>query len=96
VLACGIRTGCTGTDCYCGIGVVTHRTLIHWFRYAVLGIFILAAVLTPGPDVASQLLLAAPLLFLYGVSIGVAFVFQRRTPGNEDDEDDTAPAATDE
>jgi sec-independent protein translocase protein TatC len=78
------------------IGVVTHRTLIHWFRYAVLGIFILAAVLTPGPDVASQLLLAAPLLFLYGVSIGVAFVFQRRTPGNEDDEDDTAPAATDE
>ena len=35
-------------------------------------IFIVAAVLTPGPDVASQLLMAAPLLVLYAVSIVVA------------------------
>lgn len=57
------------------VGIVTYKTLLGFFRYAVLAIFILAAVLTPGPDVASQLLLAGPLLLLYGVSIGVAYVF---------------------
>jgi sec-independent protein translocase protein TatC len=57
------------------IGIITHKTLLGFFRYAVLAIFILAAVLTPGPDVASQLLLAGPLLLLYGVSIGVAYAF---------------------
>ena len=51
--------------------------MIRGLRYAMLAIFILAAVLTPGPDVASQLLMAAPLLVLYGVSIGVAMVFGR-------------------
>lgn len=60
------------------IGAVTHRTLLSWLRYAVLLIFVLAAMLTPGPDVASQLLLAAPLLLLYVLSIGIAYVFQRR------------------
>jgi len=59
------------------VGALTHRTLIHWFRYAIVGIFILAAVLTPGPDIASQTLMAAPLLLLYVLSIGVAYVFAR-------------------
>jgi sec-independent protein translocase protein TatC len=57
------------------IGIVTHQTLLRFFRYAVVFIFIMAAVLTPGPDVASQLLLAGPLLLLYTVSIGVAYIF---------------------
>lgn len=60
------------------IGTITHRTLLGYARYAVLGIFILAAVLTPGPDIASQMLMAGPLLVLYGVSIGVAYVFGKR------------------
>jgi sec-independent protein translocase protein TatC len=47
--------------------------MISWMRYAILVIFIAAAILTPGPDVASQLLMAAPLLVLYGISIGVAY-----------------------
>jgi sec-independent protein translocase protein TatC len=64
------------------LGMVTHRTMLYYLRYAILGIFILAAVLTPGPDVASQLLLAAPLLVLYGISIGVAYVFARK-PASE-------------
>jgi sec-independent protein translocase protein TatC len=62
------------------IGAVTHRTMIGYLRYAILGIFVLAAVLTPGPDIASQFLLAAPLLILYVVSIGVAYVFARKQP----------------
>jgi len=57
------------------MGVVTHRTMIAYARYAVLAIFILAAVLTPGPDIASQMLMAGPLLVLYAASIGVAYLF---------------------
>jgi sec-independent protein translocase protein TatC len=60
------------------VGLITHRTLLDFFRYSVVGIFIMAAVLTPGPDVASQLLLAGPLLLLYLVSIGVAYVFGKK------------------
>jgi sec-independent protein translocase protein TatC len=61
------------------VGMVDHRMLIGAIRYAIVIIFIVAAVLTPGPDIASQLLMAAPLLVLYVLSIGVAFVFRRRT-----------------
>jgi len=59
------------------IGLVTHKTLIAWWRYAIVVIFVVAAVLTPGPDVASQMLMAAPLLVLYVMSIGVAYVVAR-------------------
>ena len=66
------------------VGLITHRTLLDFFRYSVVGIFIVAAVLTPGPDVASQLLLAGPLLLLYLVSIGVAYAFGTRRDENEE------------
>jgi sec-independent protein translocase protein TatC len=59
------------------MGVITHRHLIGHVRYAIVVIFVVAAVLTPGPDVASQMLMAAPLLVLYGVSIVVAFFVAR-------------------
>lgn len=65
------------------VGLITHRTLIDFFRYAVVGIFIMAAVLTPGPDVASQLLLAGPLLLLYVFSIGVAYAFGKKVKKEE-------------
>lgn len=67
------------------LGVVTSRSMIGWFRYAVLGVFIAAAVLTPGPDVASQFLMAAPLLTLYGVSILVAHLAAPRAAAAEAD-----------
>lgn len=54
------------------IGVLNHQFLIHQFRYAVIFLFILAAILTP-PDIVSQILLAVPLILLYGVSIGVSY-----------------------
>jgi sec-independent protein translocase protein TatC len=55
------------------LGLVTDQTLKEFFRYAVVIIFIVAAVLTP-PDLFSQLAMAAPLLFLYGLSILIAKV----------------------
>lgn len=59
------------------LGLLDHRTLWRHGRYAVVVIFVVAAMLTPGPDVVSQLLLAVPLLLLYGLSIGVAYVWGR-------------------
>ena len=57
-------------------------------------IFIVAAVLTPGPDVASQLLMATPLLVLYALSIGIAYLVARPAAGAEAAEpEDEAPAA---
>ena len=61
------------------VGVVTHHTLLRTWRYATVIIFIVAAVLTPGPDVASQLLMATPLLVLYWLSIGIAYLVARPT-----------------
>lgn len=62
------------------LGVVTHRTLLQHWRYATILIFVVAAVLTPGPDMASQFLMAAPLLLLYLVSVGVAWLVARPSP----------------
>ena len=62
------------------IGLVTSRQMISYWRYAVVGVFVVAAVLTPGPDVASQMLMAAPLLVLYVASIGVAAAFGKAPP----------------
>jgi sec-independent protein translocase protein TatC len=62
-------------------GLITHKTLIHFFRYFVVVAFIISAILTP-PDPMSQLLLAVPLCGLYGVSIVVAWIFARK-PASE-------------
>ena len=53
-------------------GLITHRHLIKFFRYFIVVAFIISAVLTP-PDPMSQILMAIPLIGLYGVSIGVAY-----------------------
>lgn len=68
------------------IGVVDDKMLKDFFRYAVVLIFIIAAVLTP-PDVVSQLLMAAPLLLLYGVSIYIAKVFNPAVKEEEEEEE---------
>jgi len=59
------------------LGLWNYRLMWRSFRYAIIVIFIVAAVLTPGPDVASQVLLAIPLTLLYILSIGVAYVWRR-------------------
>ena len=56
-------------------GAVTHRQMMSYWRYAVVAIFVAAAILTPGPDVASQMLMATPLAVLYVLSIGVAWMW---------------------
>lgn len=79
------------------VGMVTHQTMIGWLRYAIVTIFVVAAVLTPGPDIASQLLMATPLLVLYGLSIGIAWLVAKPRPETASDDDtDAAPDDADE
>ena len=59
------------------VGLIDHRLLIHYFGYAVVGMTIISAVLTP-PDVISQILLMIPLTLLYSVSIGVAYAARQK------------------
>lgn len=59
------------------VGLIDHRLLIHYFGYAVIGMAIISAILTP-PDVVSQILLMIPLILLYGVSIGVAYAARQK------------------
>ena len=67
------------------MGVVTAGFLIRHTKYAVLIIFILGAVLSPGGDVVSQALMAGPMLVLYAISIGVAWLFAKKRSTALDD-----------
>lgn len=60
------------------MGMVTAGFLIRNFKYAVLIIFVLGAVLSPGGDVVSQAMMAGPMLVLYGFSILIAWIFAKR------------------
>ncbi len=62
------------------MGMVTAGFLIKHTKYAVLIIFILGAVLSPGTDIVSQALMAGPMLVLYALSIAIAWLFAKRKP----------------
>ena len=60
------------------IGVVTAAALRSWRRYAIVGSFVVAAVLTP-PDPFSQISMAIPTVLLYELSIlSVAYIEKKR------------------
>ena len=60
------------------VGLVTHRSLWKFNKYAIVLSFVIGAILTPGPDMVSQLLMAAPMIVLYNLSIVISFVVTRR------------------
>lgn len=60
------------------MGIITSRWMIKNFKYAVLVVFIIAAVITPSPDMINQSILAVPMLFLYGLSLLIAFIFEKK------------------
>jgi sec-independent protein translocase protein TatC len=59
------------------IGIVTPAFLMQKFKYAVVFAFIFAAVITPTPDMVTQLALAIPMLLLYLLGVGVAYLFAK-------------------
>ena len=66
------------------MGVVTARWMIRQFKYAVLVIVVVAAVITPSSDVASQMIVAGPMVVLYILSIAIAWIFGKKKPALAD------------
>jgi sec-independent protein translocase protein TatC len=70
------------------MGLVTYTLMVKHFKYALLLIFGISAMLTP-PDVVTQFMMAGPLLCLYGISIIVAKVVGKREEQEETEGDET-------
>jgi sec-independent protein translocase protein TatC len=68
------------------LGIVNSKMLSKQRKYAILIIFIVAAILTPSPDALSQILMAIPLMFLYEVSIFVAKFAEKKKVNSENKE----------
>ena len=56
------------------MGIMSPEFMIKNFRYSILVIFIIAAIVTPTPDIVNMCVFAAPMLVLYALSIGVAWL----------------------
>lgn len=70
------------------MGLVSVEFLKKNRKYAILIIFIVAALVTPGPDVISQLMMAVPLMFLYELSIIGARLFSKKKDIEEQSKED--------
>src|SRR4051812_18508949 len=77
------------------IGLVTPRFLLKQTRFAIVGAFVVAAFITPTPDIINQTLLALPMILLYllGVFIAWAVGRPRRTPAEVAAESEERPGA---
>jgi sec-independent protein translocase protein TatC len=78
------------------IGVVDAKTLARQRKYAILLIFVFAAVMTP-PDLISQVLMALPLMGLYELSILLSKIFGKKSapiPPEGDVKKTESPAST--
>jgi len=60
------------------LGIVTPAFLLQKAKYAIVLSFIIAAVVTPTPDMVTQSALAIPMIVLYFLGIGIAFVFGKK------------------
>ena len=69
------------------LGLIDDRMMKDFFKYAVIIIFMVAALLTP-PDVLTQLLMAGPLIILYGLSIIIVRMVNPASPLEDEEEDD--------
>jgi len=76
------------------IGVASPRFLMAKFKYAVLIIFIVAAVLTPTPEPTIQIIFAAPLLVLYLLGVGAAALVYRDRKKTVDEPEEEKALAT--
>jgi len=69
------------------LGMINDRQMTEFFKYAIVIIFIVAALLTP-PDVLTQLLMAGPLIILYGFSILIVKIVNPAPPLEEEEDDE--------
>jgi sec-independent protein translocase protein TatC len=60
------------------IGIINHHFLIAKLKYAILISFVIAAIITPTPDMVTQTFLAVPMIGLYLISILIAWIFGKK------------------
>jgi len=60
------------------MGIVTPAFLLKKFKYAVVLSFVIAAIVTPTPDMVTQSALAIPMILLYLIGVAVAFLFGKK------------------
>jgi sec-independent protein translocase protein TatC len=66
------------------MGIVSAGFMLKNFRYAILIIFIIAAIVTPTPDVLNMCIFAAPMVGLYAISIGIAWLVHPKNRARRD------------
>ena len=66
------------------LGLVTPMGLLRFWKWAVLGAFVVSAFITPTPDVVNQTALAAPMVGLYLIGVLVAWAFGRKRKRDDD------------
>ncbi len=72
------------------MGLISAKFMVKHFKYAVLLVFVIAAIITPTPDMFTQSIIAVPMLGLYGISILIALVVgkQKKRAREKDSEED--------
>jgi len=68
------------------VGVVTPRFLLHQWRAAIVAIFVLTALITPGDVVSAQVVMGLPMAALYFLSVGLSFLVARRRQARDREE----------
>jgi sec-independent protein translocase protein TatC len=64
-------------------GIVTPKQLLKFSRWAIILSFALGAIVTPGPEVSSQIAVSGALVGLYFISVGLAFIVGKKPPKEE-------------
>ncbi len=73
------------------VGLISADALVRNRKYAIVGVFVVAAVITP-PDIISQIGLAIPIILLYEISIWLAVLTERKRKEKEDELDEELAA----
>ena len=60
------------------LGIVTPAFLMQKFKYAIVLSFVISAIVTPTPDIVTQAALAVPMILLYLIGVGVAYLFGKK------------------
>jgi sec-independent protein translocase protein TatC len=60
------------------IGLVTPQFLLRQWRAAIVVIFVVTAIITPGDVVSAQVIMGAPMALLYFISVGLSFLVARK------------------
>jgi sec-independent protein translocase protein TatC len=75
------------------IGLVSAGMLLKGWKWAILGAFVLAAIITPSADVVTQSALAGPMIGLYLLGVLIAWIFGKRGDKEQEEDEESAVSA---